>query len=62
MTHSIKFNLRRGKSKFVALQATDKTKVVAEGQTAEAVARKAEKTGRPFSIMFVPAKGRNYVF
>ena len=31
-------------------------------RTALAVAEKARKTGRPFSTMFIPERGKTYVF
>ncbi len=62
MTHSIKINIRNVRSKFVALDVKDRTRIIAEGRTAESAARKARKCGKPFSMMFVPARGRTYVF
>jgi hypothetical protein len=62
MKDAIKIKMRNVRSRFVALDLRDRTKVVAEGRTAEAVAKKAEKTGKPFSMLFVPAKGKRHIF
>lgn len=62
MLRSINIAVRSGTSRYVALDLTDKAKVIAEGRTALAVARKARKTGRSFSMMFLPERGKTYVY
>lgn len=62
MQKSIHISVRSVTSRYVALDLKDRTKVIAEGRTAVAVAKKARHTGRPFSMLFIPAKGQTYVF
>ena len=62
MTAAIKIKAGEAASKFVAVDGRHRSKVLAEARTAKAVIQKAEKTGRPFSVMYVPAKGETYVF
>ena len=62
MSHYIKIAPRSQRSRFVALDAKNKTQIIAEGLSADVVARKAIKSGRPFSMMFVPVPGKTYIF
>lgn len=62
MSQGITIKMKNIRSRFVALDVTDKSRVVAEGNTALSVAKKAKKTGKPFTMMFVPAAGTRYIF
>lgn len=48
-------------SQWVALDIIDNS-VICEGITPDEVAQKAEQTGKPFLLMFVPKKGETYIF
>lgn len=62
MQKTVNISVRNKSSRYVALDLGKQDKVIAEGKTAEAVADKARRTGRPFSMMFVPERGKTYVF
>ena len=62
MQKTVNISVRSAKSRYVALDLKRQNKVIAEGKTAETVADKARKTGRLFSMMFIPERGRTYVF
>ena len=62
MRKSINISVRSGTSRYVALDLKDKAKVIAEGRTAVTVAEKARKTGKPFSMLFLPEEGKAYVY
>lgn len=62
MQNTVNISVRSAKSRYVALDLKQQNKVIAEGRTAIAVADKARKTGRPFSMMFIPEHGKTYVF
>ena len=62
MRKTVNISLHSAKSRYVALDLKQQDKVIAEGRTAESVADKARKTGRLFSMMFIPERGKTYVF
>ncbi|MFZ4396201.1 MAG: hypothetical protein ACOYOU_11315 [Kiritimatiellia bacterium] len=62
MKHAIKIAACNPRSRFVALDSKNKAQIIAEGGTADSVARKAARTGKAFSMMFVPVSGKTYVF
>ena len=49
------------KSKWVALAIFENDKIIAEGIEPDDVIEKAKKTGKEFSLMFVPKKGTTYI-
>ena len=49
-------------SRFVALDIKRKNRVIAEGRTAESVCRKAQKSGKAFSVMYLPVPGKTYIY
>jgi len=49
-------------SRFIAIDRADHGRVIAEGRTVMAVHKMAEKTGKAFTMAFVPPKGKKYVF
>ena len=61
MSNAIKIRPKHPRTKFVALDLYDPSKIIAEGTTPEVVVKRARKTGKEFSIMFIPKPG-NYVF
>lgn len=62
MQKTVNIRVRSAGSRYVALDLKKRDKVIAEGKTATAVAQKARKSGRPFSMMFIPLRGKTYVF
>lgn len=62
MQNTVNISVRSVKSRYVALDLKQQNKVIAEGKTATAVVDKARKTGHSFSIMFIPERGKTYVF
>ena len=62
MQKTVNISVRSAGSRYVALDLKKQNKVIAEGKTATAVAEEARKTGRPFSMMFIPQRGKTYVF
>lgn len=58
---AIQIRPRSKRSRFVAIDLIDRRTVIAEGVTAKSVAKKAEKTGKQFSMMFVPRRDATYV-
>ena len=62
MSNSIKIKVKDSKSKFIALDTNDKSKVIAEGLTVKSVNKKAKKTGKDFFLMFVPKSGQTHIF
>lgn len=48
------------KSKWVALDNSNS--IIAEGENPNEVIAEAQKTGKEFTIMFVPKKGNTYIF
>ena len=62
MRKTINISVRSSESRYVALDLKKQDQVIAEGKTASGVAKKAQKTGRLFSMMFIPERGRTYVF
>jgi hypothetical protein len=62
MQKTVNISVRHKSSRYVALDLRKQSEVIAEGRTALAVAAKARKTGRSFSMMFIPERGKTYVF
>jgi hypothetical protein len=62
MQKTVNIFVRYKSSRYVALDLRKQDEVIAEGRTATAVADKARKTGRAFSMMFIPERGKTYVF
>ena len=62
MGNAITITPEKATTRFVAVDGKDRSRVLAEAKTAKAVLREAEKTGRSFSVMYIPAKGETYVF
>lgn len=62
MQKTVNISVRSARSRYVALDLKHQNKVIAEGTTAEIVADKARKTGCFFSMMFIPERGKTYVF
>lgn len=50
------------RTKYMALDFNDQSKIVAEGTTIKSVIRKAEKTGRRFILMPVLEGNCTYIF
>jgi hypothetical protein len=55
-----KMNLRA--SRFIAVDRSQHDKIIAQGNTAQAAAAKAERTGKPFTLSFVPPAGKKCYF
>jgi len=62
MTKTVSVSVHNKSSRYVALDLKEQGKVIAEGRTAVAVADAARKTGRLFSMMFIPEGGKAYVY
>lgn len=62
MRNLIKLNIKNSGSKFAAIDLNDWKSVIAEGITVESVKKKAGKSGREYFTMFVPKKGKTYIF
>ena len=62
MQKTVNISVRSAGSRYVALDLKQQNKVIAEGRTAQTVADKARKTGRSFSMMFIPERDKTYVF
>ncbi len=62
MTKTVTVSVHKKSSRYVALDLKEPGKVIAEGRVATAVAESARKTGRLFSMMFVPEGNKTYVF
>ena len=62
MSHAVCIKTHRKNSKFVALNPYKSGEVVAEGRSAMDVMKKAEKSGKHFSMMYIPPKGKKYIF
>ena len=62
MRKTVNISVRSAASRYVALDLKKQDEVIAEGRTAIGVAGKARKTGRLFSMMFIPVRGKTYVF
>ena len=59
MTYVIRPKSKR--TRFVALDPKDPETIIAEGTTVKSVMRKARKTGKDFSMMFIPRGDRDYI-
>ena len=55
-------SVKNKSTRYVALSLADKSITVAEGRTARQAAAKADKTGVPYSLMWVPEPGKKYFF
>jgi hypothetical protein len=62
MSHAIHVKVRCANSRFVAIDAQRTGTSIAEGRTVESVVEKARKTGKSFSLMYIPPKGKKCVF
>ena len=62
MSNSIAIYPKSIRTKFVALDTNNKRNIIAEGTTVKSVVHKAQKTGKDFSIMYVPKAGQKYIF
>jgi hypothetical protein len=62
MANSIKINVKNTHSRFVALALNSSGKVLAEGLTPKSVTEKAKKTGKDFSLMYVPQSGQTHIY
>jgi hypothetical protein len=49
-------------SRFIAVDRSNKGRVIAEGKSAITVAKKAGRTGKPFTMAFVPPAGKKCIF
>lgn len=52
---------RKASSRYVAIDLQSRSKIIAEGTTARATVNKAEKTGKAYSMMFLPKKNATYI-
>ena len=48
--------------RFIAVDRTAGRKVIASGTSAQVTIRKAEQTGRNYTIAYVPPPGKKYIF
>lgn len=62
MVKTVTVSVHKKSSRYVALDLKVPGKVIAEGRVAAAVAESARKTGRLFSMMFIPEGDKTYVF
>jgi hypothetical protein len=57
-SQAISIKTQNKNSRFVALNVQKLGEVVAEGRFVKSVIKKAEKSGKQFSMMYVPPKGK----
>ena len=62
MKKAIKLASKKTSSRYIALDLSNQNKILAEGTKPDTVAKQAGKTGRPFSIMYVPKPGKTYIY
>ena len=62
MQKTVNISVRHKSSRYVALDLRKQGNVIAEGRKAETVADKARKTGRSFSMMFIPERDKTFIF
>lgn len=62
MAHAVKVRVKSSRSRYVALDAGDKRKVLVEGKTLREVADRAGQLHQAYTILYVPEAGRTYVF
>lgn len=62
MASSIKLNVKNSNSRFAAIDLNNWKSVIAEGTTVKSVEEKAGKSGKKYFTMFVPKKGKTYIF
>ena len=62
MRNSIKLNIKNSNSKFSAINLSDWESVIAEGTTVKSVEKKDGKSGKEYFTMFVPKRGKTYIF
>lgn len=62
MTYAIHIKTKSDKSRFVAIDRYKTGEVIAEGRTGKSVIAKAEKSGRKYSMMYIPPKGQKCIF
>ena len=62
MTQAVCIKAQRRTSRFVALDSYKKGNVVAEGKTVEDVLERARKSGKHFSMMYIPSRDKKYIF
>jgi translation initiation factor IF-3 len=62
MQKTVSISVRSRGSRYVALNLKKQDRATAEGRTVAVVADKARMTGRPFSMMLIPERGKTYVF
>ena len=58
---AVRIKPKSKRSRFVALDVNDRRTIVAEGTTAKSTITKARRTGKDFSMMFVPAPNQTYI-
>ena len=59
---TIKIIPQNPKTKYVAIDISNKSNIIAEGISIESVVKKANKTGIDYSLMFVPKVGQVCIF
>jgi phage/plasmid primase-like uncharacterized protein len=59
ISQAICIKTKNKNSRFVALSVQKLGKVIAEGRSVKSVIKKAEKSGKQFSMMYIPPKGKN---
>ena len=62
MTAAVQIKPKNPRSRYVALAAHDKRHIVAEGRTIKSVMRKANESGKAFSMMYLPPKGNTFIY
>lgn len=61
MSHAIVIKPTSPRSRWVALSLDKRAKIISEGVKPEVVIRKAEKTGKKFTIQFIPDPNSTYI-
>lgn len=62
MPSSIKLSVKNPNSKFAAIDLDNWKSVIAEGTTVKSVEEKASKSGKKYFTMFIPKRGKTYIF
>lgn len=61
MSQAIHIKTKNANSRFVAIDTRGCGTVVAEGRTAKTVMEKAGKSGKRFSMMYIPPKRKKHI-
>lgn len=62
MSAAIQIKPTKPRSRYVALDLKHRSRILAEGTTVAAVVKRAEKTGKEYSMMYLPPKGKTFIY